>query len=130
MDTSKSLESNLDKLKGMTIELPNSGGDLSDENQAIILLSSIHEVFWEVKNVFPYKRYRLKFDTVLSSLGTRDVELEQENKELGRTNKRDSGQRGSLFTCGSSNERESDTKFKKKGISQSKERSKSKRKST
>lgn len=45
MDTSKSLESNLDKLKGMTIELPNSGGDLSDENQAIILLSSIHEVF-------------------------------------------------------------------------------------
>lgn len=72
----------------------------------------------------------MKFNIVLSSLGTRDVELEQENKELGRTNKRDSGQRGSLFTCGSSNERESDTKFKKKGISQSKERSKSKRKST
>lgn len=92
------------------------------------MLNSIPNVFQEVKNALQYRRDGLKFDIIVSFLRTRDVELKQEKKELGRTDNRDSRQGDSLFTRGRSNKRESG--FKKKGRSQSKGISTSKKRGT
>ncbi|TXG57692.1 hypothetical protein EZV62_015521 [Acer yangbiense] len=63
MDPSKNLSQNLDEFKKMTIELANDGGNekLSDENEAIILLNSLHESFKDVKAAIKYGR--LSFTT-------------------------------------------------------------------
>lgn len=45
MDISKSLETNLDRLEKMTIELNDSSEELSNENMTIILLNSVISLY-------------------------------------------------------------------------------------
>lgn len=50
MDLNRSLEANLDDLKKMTIKLADSGEELFEENQAIILLNFVPYILKDVKN--------------------------------------------------------------------------------
>lgn len=80
MDLSKSLEANLDELKKMTIELAYSSDHLLDENQVITLLNYGPEMFRDVKNALQYRIDGSKFDTMVPSSMTRDVELKKDKK--------------------------------------------------
>lgn len=106
MDISKSLETNLDGLEKMTIELNDSSEELSNENMTIILLNSVISLFREVKNVIQYGSGRggLNFNTVVSSLKTRDSKLKQEKRDLGRGDKKNNG--NVLFTKSRSRKKE------------------------
>ncbi|TXG64459.1 hypothetical protein EZV62_011453 [Acer yangbiense] len=83
MDASKGLGENLDDFKKMTIELANAGVDekLSDENEAIILLNSLHDSFKDVKAAIKYGRTSLSLDECISALKSKDLELKMEKKD-------------------------------------------------
>lgn len=104
-----------------TIELEDLAEELSNENNAITLVNSVHGMFREVKNALQYGRDGLKFDTVVSTLRTRDFELKQDKGELGREDKKEGGY--SLYTRDWSSNKEN--VGKKKGRSQSHGKSKS-----
>ena len=59
MDSSKTLEENLDDFKVITIGLANINENISDENQAIILLNSVHESHKDLKIAIKYSRESL-----------------------------------------------------------------------
>ncbi|XP_038895850.1 uncharacterized protein LOC120084019 [Benincasa hispida] len=53
---------------------------MSDENQAVILLNSLPELYREVKAVIKYGRDSLSMDIVLDALKTRNLEIKKECK--------------------------------------------------
>ena len=54
MDSSKTFEENLDDFKVITIGLANIDDKISDENQVIILLTSMHESHKDLKTTIKY----------------------------------------------------------------------------
>ncbi|PON87218.1 hypothetical protein TorRG33x02_169950, partial [Trema orientale] len=105
INTSKSLEQNLDEFLRMTIELANSGENeaLSNENQAIIILNSLPDSFKEVKSAIKYGRTSITLEEVLSALRSKDLELKVEKQTSsggenyyarGRSQQKGNNQRG------------------------------------
>lgn len=105
MNTTKSLEQNLDEFFRITIELANlgEGEALNDENQAIILLNSMPNSYKEVKSTIKYERTSITLEEVLSALRLRDLELKTERQSTssgenylfrGRSHQRNNNQRG------------------------------------
>ena len=80
MDSSKTLEENLDDFNVITIGLFNIDEKISNENQAIILLNSLPESYREVKTTIKYGRTSLTLKDVLSTLKSRDLEFKNEKK--------------------------------------------------
>lgn len=54
MESTKSLDDNLDKLNKITVSLTNIDEKISDENQTIIILNSSPDSFKDVKDVIKY----------------------------------------------------------------------------
>lgn len=63
MDSSKSLDENLDEFNKICLELENTGEKMSDESQAVILLNSLPESYKEIKSAIKYGRdsFNLRF---------------------------------------------------------------------
>lgn len=75
------MEGNLHELKRMVIKIVDSGKELFDQNQAIILLNSISQNLQKKKNVLQYGKHGLKFNTMVFVLRTKDSKLKKkENK--------------------------------------------------
>ena len=96
MDPSKNLEENLDEFKKITVSLANIDENISDENQAIIILNSLPDSFKDMKAAIRYGRESLSLDDVLGALWSRDLEIKFEKKHnseslqvRGRSQKRD-----------------------------------------
>lgn len=62
MDSSKSLDENLDEFNKICLELAGTGEKMSDENQAIILLNSLPDSYKEIKAAIKYGRDSLTLD--------------------------------------------------------------------
>lgn len=75
-------------------------------------MNYIPRVYRKEKNALQYERNGLKFDIVVSTLTTRDVELKQDKKELGRSDKKDDHNGDPLYVRGRSSKK--DDGFKKK----------------
>ena len=96
MDPSKNLQENLDDFKKITVGLANIDERISDENQAIIILNSLTDLYKDLKAAIKYGRESLSLDDVLGALRSRDLELKSERKTnseslqvKGRPQKRD-----------------------------------------
>ena len=113
MNSSKSLDENLDEFRKLTIELANSGEkeSMSDENQAIIILNSLTDTYKEVKSAIKYGRTQITLDEVVSALRSKEFEIKSEkalssgaeahygqdkgqNKKSNKSNKGKSGSKG------------------------------------
>ncbi|TYK10340.1 Retrovirus-related Pol polyprotein from transposon TNT 1-94 [Cucumis melo var. makuwa] len=81
MDQSKSLEENLDEFQKIIVDLNNIGEKMSDENQAVILLNSLPEIYREVKAAIKYGRDSLNMSIMLDALKTRNLEIKKECKD-------------------------------------------------
>ena len=68
MDSSKTLEENLDNFKEITIGLANIDEEISEEIQAIILLNSMHESHKDLKTTIKYGRGSLSLEDVIGAL--------------------------------------------------------------
>ena len=91
MDKSKSLEENLDEFQNIIVYLNNIGEKMSDENQAVILLNSWLETYWEVKAAINYGRNLLTMDLMLDALKTRNLKIKKDGEFLmagGRSEKK------------------------------------------
>ncbi|PON64464.1 hypothetical protein TorRG33x02_273130 [Trema orientale] len=96
MDSTKSLEDNLDDFKRITVSLANIDEKINDENQAIIILNSLPESYKDLKSTIKYGRESLSLDDVLRALRSHDLEVKIEKRSngeglqvRGRTQKRD-----------------------------------------
>lgn len=123
MDTFESLESTLDELKCMIIELVDLDGILSNENQAIIFLLSPCSFLWSKECLLVEGLGWNLIYTVVYTFRIRYVELKQENIELVRVIRK-TMQMVNHCTLEACQVKEKINDFKKKGRSQSKERSK------
>ncbi|TYK20957.1 Retrovirus-related Pol polyprotein from transposon TNT 1-94 [Cucumis melo var. makuwa] len=81
MDQSKGLEENLDEFQKIVVDLNNIGGEMSDENQAVIILNSLPETYRKVKVAIKYGRDSLTMNIVLDALNTRNLEIKKELKD-------------------------------------------------
>lgn len=68
MDSSKSLQENLDDFNVIIIGLANIDEVISDENQAIILLNFVPESYRDLRIAIEYGRTSLTLEDVLSAL--------------------------------------------------------------
>ena len=80
MDSSKSLEENLDDFKKITVALANIDEKISDENQAIIILNSLPDMYKDLKSAIKYGRDSLSLEDVLGALRSKDLEIKIEKK--------------------------------------------------
>ena len=80
MDSSKSLEENLDDFKKITVALANIDEKISYENQAIIILNSLPDMFRDLKSAIKYGRDSLSLEDVLGALRSKDLEIKTEKK--------------------------------------------------
>ena len=85
MDPSKSLEENLDDFKVITIGLANIDENISQENQAIILLNSLPKSHKCLQTIIKYGRESLSLHDVLGALRSRDFEIKKEKKGSNST---------------------------------------------
>lgn len=98
MDSSKTLDENLDDFNRICLELASTGEKMSDENQVVILLNSLPESYKEIKAAIKYGRDSLTLDTVLSALRSKELEMKSEKKDAevlftrGRTEKQGTNQ--------------------------------------
>ena len=83
MDVSKDLDANLDEFNRLCLNLANCEQNFSDEHFAVILLNSLPDSYREIKNAIKYGRDSLTFETVVSALKSRDLELRNETKGEG-----------------------------------------------
>ena len=83
MDSTKSLEDNLDDFKRITVSLANIDEKINDENQAIIILNSLPESYKDLKSAIKYGRESLSLDDVLGALRSRDLEIKIEKRSNG-----------------------------------------------
>ena len=81
MDSSKNLTENLDEFKKVVYEFKSLKVKLSDENETFVLLNSLPEAYKEVKNALKYGRKSVKTDVILSTLKTRELEIQSSHKE-------------------------------------------------
>ena len=80
IDSSKTLEENLDDFNVITIGLANIDDKISDENQAIILLNSLPESHKDLKTTIKYGHESLSLEDVLGALRSRDFEIKKDKK--------------------------------------------------
>ena len=83
MDVLKDLDANLDEFNRLCLNLANCEQNFSDEHFAVILLNSLPDSYREIKNAIKYGRDSLTFETVVSALKSRDLELRNETKGEG-----------------------------------------------
>ena len=81
MDSSKSLEENLDDFKKITVALANIEEKISNENLAIIILNSLPDMFKDLKSAIKYGRDSLSLEDVLGALRYKDLEIKIEKRE-------------------------------------------------
>ena len=74
MDSSKTLEQNLDMLNKLQLDLSNTGNKFDDEDVAVILLNSLPESFDDVKTAIKYGRDTLTSSIVINVIKSRDFE--------------------------------------------------------
>lgn len=82
MDSAKSLEENLDDFSTICTELQNTGEEVKDQDQVVILLNSLPDSYKEVKAAIKYGRDVMTVDKILDAMRMRDLELKLEKKEL------------------------------------------------
>lgn len=87
MDSTKTLNQNLDDFNKIVLDLSNIGEKVDEEDQAIILLYSLPDQFRELKTVIQYGKETLSLEDVLSILKTKEFEL---NVEKGKKEKDES----------------------------------------
>ena len=75
MNASIPLEQNLDDLNKIVLALTNMGETIQEEDQAVILLNGLPDQFKEMRAVIMYSRDTLTLDDVMSTLRSRDAEL-------------------------------------------------------
>lgn len=81
MESSKTVEENLNEFNKICLDLTNSGEKIESENQPIILLNSLPEIYKEIKNAIKYGRDSLTLDTVIDALRSKNLELKSEKRE-------------------------------------------------
>lgn len=79
MDLLKSLDDNLDDFKRVIIGLSNIGEQVSDENQAVILLNSLSETFDSMKEAIEYGKDSLTLEVVIMS---KELEMKLGSKTI------------------------------------------------
>ena len=96
MDPSKNLKENTNEFKKITVSLANAEEKISDENQAIMILNSLPNIFKDLKAAIKYERESLSLDDVFGALRLTDLEVKFEKKAnseslqvRGRPQKRD-----------------------------------------
>lgn len=80
INPAKSLEENIDVFNEITISLANIDEEISEENQAILLLNSLPESHNDLKTTMKYGRQTLTLEDVLVALRSRDLELKKEKR--------------------------------------------------
>ena len=80
MNPAKSLEENIDTFNGITISLANIDEEISEENQAILILNSLPESHNDLKTTMKYGRQTLTLEDVLVALRYRNLELKKEKR--------------------------------------------------
>lgn len=75
MNATISLEQNLDDLNKIVLSLTNMGEIIKEEDQAVIILNALPEQFKELKTVIMYSRDTLTLEDVMSTLRSRDAEM-------------------------------------------------------
>ncbi|KAA0051442.1 Retrovirus-related Pol polyprotein from transposon TNT 1-94 [Cucumis melo var. makuwa] len=76
----KNLDENLDEFKKLTNALNQTGEKLGAENEAAILINSIHDTYKEVKTGLKYGRETITVNSVITTLKSKELELKTENK--------------------------------------------------
>ena len=75
MNATISLEQNLDDLNKIVLSLTNMGEIIKEEDQVVIILNALPEQFKELKTVIMYSRDTLTLEDVMSTLRSRDAEM-------------------------------------------------------
>uniref|UniRef100_A0A803Q997 Reverse transcriptase Ty1/copia-type domain-containing protein n=1 Tax=Cannabis sativa TaxID=3483 RepID=A0A803Q997_CANSA len=75
MNATVTLDQNLDELNKIVLALTNMGGTIKEEDQAVIMLNALPDQFKEMRTVIMYSRDTLTLDDVMSTLRSRDAEL-------------------------------------------------------
>ena len=82
MNTSKSLEENLDDFNVIVIGLENIAESIYEENQAVILLNALLESYRDLRTIMQYGRTSLSLEDVVSALRSRDLEDDKKDKKI------------------------------------------------
>lgn len=82
MDPIRTLNANLCDFKKATIELTNIGEEISDENQAVILLNSLPEAFDAIRAAIEYGREDLTLGVVVSAFRSKELFMKFSNKTM------------------------------------------------
>ena len=77
------MEDNFDDFKKLVIDLNDSGKELSDNTQGILLLNSLPDSYRDVKNAIKYDRENVSLDDVIAALRIRDLEIKIERRGNG-----------------------------------------------
>ena len=96
MDSSKSMDENIDEFTKMTLLLKGTDQALGDSSEAMILLNSLPPEYQVVKNALQYTGTVPKLDLIISGIKARELELNA-NKRNGN----------SLYVKGKTDRRES-----------------------
>ena len=96
MDSSKSMDENIDEFTKMTLLLKGTDQALGDSSEAMILLNSLPPEYQVVKNALQFTRTVPKLDLIISGIKARELELNA-NKRNGN----------SLYVKGKTDRRES-----------------------
>ena len=75
MDSSKSMDENIDEFTKMTLLLKGTDQALGDSSEAMILLNSLLPEYQVVKNALQYTGTVPKLDLIISGIKARELEL-------------------------------------------------------
>ena len=90
MDTSKTIDQNLDNFNKILLDLGNSGKKFEDEDVSIILLKALLDSFDEVKNAIKYGRDTLSTSIVINAIRSKEFDTKVRKEKSGGSNSRES----------------------------------------
>lgn len=83
MNSSKSLDENLDELKRLTKEFATIGDKLGSEREATLLINSLPEAYRDMKIALNYEKDSINLESVISAIKCKELELKQKSKGNG-----------------------------------------------
>ena len=83
MDSSKTIDENLDEFLKLSLRLKNTSHALSDTEVIMILLNAIPNTYHVVKDVYQYSGIVPTYDMLASALKTRELEIKTSRKDDG-----------------------------------------------
>ena len=120
MDSSKSMDENIDEFTRLALLLRGTDQALGDSSEAMILLNSLPEEYHVVKNALQYTGVVPKLDLVIFGIKARELELNASKRNgsnlfvKGKTNRKNTGHHSEHSSSSGSKDKKKGKKDKSK----------------